>query len=241
MLLLSFATLQAQEMKVFSVNGVKDVLVKLGAEFQTATGTHVQFTFGTIGALEEKMRAGDMPDVLVAISPAIVKAEQQGTAIAGSSIEVGRTGMGIAVKAGTVVPDISTLPAFRNALLKATSLAYSDPRTGAASGVAFAKALTQMGITEQVKDKTVLVAGGSVGELVAQGRVEIGIQQITELLPVKGIVLVGPLPPEVQSVTVYQAAILRQATKPQLAASFVHFITSPEVAKRFAEAGFGRY
>jgi molybdate transport system substrate-binding protein len=241
MLLLSFATLQAQEMKVFSVNGVKDVLAKLGADFQATTGTHVQFTFGTIGALEEKMRAGDMPDVLVAILPAIVKAEQQGTIVAGSGTEVGRTGMGVAVKAGAVVPDISTLQAFRNALLKATSLAYSDPKTGAASGVAFAKVITQMGIADQVKDKTVLVAGGSVGELVAQGRVEIGIQQMTELLPVKGIVLVGPLPSEVQSVTIYQAAILRQTAKPQLAASFVHFITSPEVAKKFAEAGFGRY
>ena len=241
MLLLSLATVQAEEMKVFSVNGVKDVLLKLGADFETATGTHVQFTFGTIGALEEKMRAGDTPDVLVAISPAIEKAGRQGTIVAGSGIEVGRTGMGVAVRAGAPAPDISTLQAFRRTVLNAASLAYSDPRTGAASGVAFAKVLDEMGIASQVKDKTVLVSGGSVGELVAQGRVELGIQQITELLPVKGIVLVGPLPPEVQSVTVYQAAILRQTAKPQFAASFVHFITSPEVAKKFTEAGFGRY
>jgi len=173
MLLLSFATLQAQEMKVFSVNGVKDVLVKLGADFQATTGTHVQFTFGTIGALEEKMRAGDIPDVLVAISPAIAKAEQQGTIVAGSGIEVGRTGMGVAVKTGAATPDISTLRAFRNTVLKAASLAYSDPRTGAASGVAFAKVLNEIGIAEQVRDKTVLVAGGSVGELVAQERLNL--------------------------------------------------------------------
>lgn len=241
MLLLSFATLQAQEMKVFSVNGVKDVLVKLGADFQAKTGTRVQFTFGTIGALEEKMRTGEMPDVLVAISPAIARAGQQGTIVAGSGIEVGRTGMGVAIKAGNAAPDISTKQAFRNAMLKASSLAYSDPRTGAASGVAFAKVLNEMDIAERVRDKTILVAGGSVGELVAQGKVELGIQQITELLPVKGIVLVGPLPSELQSVTVYQAAIIKKTAKPQLASSFVHFITSPEVAKKFTDAGFGRY
>jgi molybdate transport system substrate-binding protein len=240
-LLFAFATAQAEEIKVFSVNGVKEVMGKLGADFQAATGDQVRITFGTIGALEEKMHAGDMPDVLVAISPGIAKAEQEGTIIAGSAIEVGRTGMGLAVKEGATVPDISTLQSFRNALLKAKSLAFSDPKTGAASGVAFAKALAQMGIADQVKDKTVLVSNGSVGELVAQGRVEVGVQQITELLPVKGIVLVGPLPPELQSVTVYQAAILRQAAKSHVAATFVHFITSPEVARRFADAGFGHY
>jgi molybdate transport system substrate-binding protein len=241
MLLFSFATAQAEEIKVFSVNGVKGVLENLGADFQAATGNHVQFTFGTIGQLEEKMEAGEMPDVLVAIAPGIAKAEQQGKIVAGSIVEVGRTGMGLAVKEGTVIPDISSAQSFRNALLKAKSLAFSDPKTGAASGVAFAKALTQMKIADQVKDRTVLVAGGSVGELVAQGRVELGIQQITELLPVKGIVLVGPLPPELQSVTVYQAAVFRQTAKPRLATSFIQFITGPGVARRFADAGFGRY
>jgi molybdate transport system substrate-binding protein len=235
------ATVQAEEIKVFSVNGVKDVLMKLGADFETVTGNHVQLTFGTIGQLNERMKAGDMPDVLVAISPAMVKAEEQGTIAAGGSIEVGRTGMGVAVKAGTAAPDLSTSQSFRDALLKAKSLAYSDPKTGAASGVAFAKILTRMGLADQVKDKTTLVGGGSVGELVAQGKVELGIQQITELLPVKGITLVGPLPAEWQSVTVYQAGVLRQTAKAKDAASFVRFISSPEEARKFTDAGFGRY
>lgn len=246
LLMLSFllpacATAQTKEIKVFSVNGVKSVMMKLGADYQAATGNHVQFTFGTIGQLETKMKAGEIPDLLVAISPGIAKAEQQGTVVPESIVEVGRTGMGVAVKKGAAVPDISTAESFRNALLKAKSLAYSDPKTGAASGVAFAKALAQMGVADQVKDKTVLVGGGSVGELVAEGQVELGVQQMTELLPVKGINLVGPLPREWQAVTVYQSAILRQSAKPQLAADFVRFITSPSAAQRFTEAGFGRY
>jgi molybdate transport system substrate-binding protein len=228
-------------LRVFSVNGVKAVMIRLGKEFEASTGNQVQFTFAPIGPLQDKMATGDMPDVIIATSSALAKAEEQDLIARNGSVEVGRTGIGMAVRAGTPLPDIATPETFRDTLLNAKSLAYSDPRTGAASGVAFAKILARMGIDELVKDKTVLVAGGSVGELVAQGRVELGVQQVTELLPVKGISLLGTLPPELQSVTVYQAAVLRRSEKPQIASSFVAFVTGPKVARTFAEAGFGRY
>ena len=227
-------------LRVFSVNGVKGVMVRLGEDFHAAIGDRVVFTFGTIGALQEKMTAGEMPDVLIAMSSAMSKAEEQGLIAKDSRVEVGRTSIGVAVKEGMPTPDISTPQAFRDTLLKAKSLASTDPYTGAASGVAFAKTLAQMGIADPVKDKTVLVAGGSVGELVAQGRVELGIQQMTELLPVKGITLLGSLPSELQSVTVYQAAVVLRTTKPEIASKFVSFVTSRQVAQRFADAGFGR-
>ena len=228
-------------LKVFSVNGVKEVMFKLGDEFRAATGHEVRFTFGTAGVLQEKMAAGDMPDVLVAIPPAMAKAEQQDLIAKGSSVEVSRTGLGLAVKAGAPMPDVSTPQAFRDTLLKAKSLAYSDPKTGAASGVAFAKILAQMGIVDQVKDKTVLTTGGPAGELVAEGRVELGVQQVTELLPVKGISLLGSLPADIQVVTIYSAAILRRSLNQKLAADFISFVTGPKVARVFSEAGFGRY
>jgi molybdate transport system substrate-binding protein len=228
-------------LRVFSVNGVKEVMTRLGKEFAAATGDQVQFTFATVGALQEKMAAGDLPDVFIAVAPAIAKAEKQDLIARNAGVEVGRTGIGVAVKEGTPLPDISTPQTFHDALVNAKSLAYSDPRTGAASGVAFAAILARMEIDALVKDKAVLVAGGSVGELVAQGRVELGVQQVTELLPVKGISLLGSLPPELQRVTVYQAAVLRRSEKPQIASSFVAFVTSPKVAHTFAEAGFVRY
>lgn len=216
-------------------------MIQIGEEFEAATGNTVQFTFGPIAALQGKMAAGEMPDVLIAVASAMSKAEEQGLIAKNSSVEVGRTGIGLAVKEEAPLPDISTPESFRDALLQAKSLAFSDPQTGAASGVAFAKILAQIGIADLVRDKTVLVGGGSVGELVAQGRVELGIQQITELLPVKGITLLGSVPAELQNITVYLAAVIPQTGEPQIASRFVSFVNSPKVAQRFTEAGFGRY
>ncbi len=232
---------EASVLNVFSVNGVKEVVSRLADLFHAETGEHVRFTFGTIGALQEKIRTGDIPDVLIAMSSAIAQAVEQGLIAKGQGIEVGRTGLGAVVKQGMSVPDISTPQRFRDSILSATSLAYTDPQTGAASGVAVADILEQLGIADRVKDKTVLVGGGPVGEIVAQGRAEIGIQQMTELLPVKGVTFLSAFPPELQRVTVYQAAPLRGAKRPQTAANFVTFLISPNIKQRFAEAGFGRY
>lgn len=170
-LLCTSATAAAEEIKVFSVNGVKSVMSKLGPEFQAASGDRVQFTFATIGALQEKMAAGELPDVLIATAPAIAEAEKQGALAPGSMAEVGRTGVGIAVKEGAAVPDVSTSQKLRRAVLEAKSLAYSNPKSGAASGVAFAHLLEKLGIAEQVKNKTTLTTG-SVGELIVQGKAE---------------------------------------------------------------------
>jgi molybdate transport system substrate-binding protein len=226
---------------IFSVNGVKEVMSRLSERFLAETGQEASLTFGTIGALQEKMKAGELPDVLIAMSPAMAKAEDEGLIVKGASVEVGRTGLGAAVREGAPIPDISTPQRFRDTLLETKSLAYTDPKTGAASGVAFAELLNQMGIADQVKHKAVLVSGGSVGDVVAQDRVELGIQQVTELLPVKGIRLLGSFPPELQRVTVYQAAVVRGTEKPQVAADFVTFVTSSKAQPAFAEAGFGRY
>ena len=231
-------TARAGEIKVFSVNGVKSVMLKLGPDFEKAGGDHVQFTFATIGALQQKMANGEIPDVLIAISPAVTAAEEQGKLVPGSAVEVGRTGIGIAVKEGASVPDISTAQKLRQAVLNAKSLVYSDPKSGAASGVAFAQLLEKLGIAGQVKSKTTLITS-SVGELIVQGKFELGAQQMSELLPVKGIV-VRPLPAELQTVTLYRAAIFAQSGKRQSAAKFIRFITSPEAVKVFSEAGFGK-
>jgi molybdate transport system substrate-binding protein len=231
----------ADALKVFSVNGVKDVMTRLGEAFRAETGDEVHFTFGTIGALQGKMSAGDLPDVLIAMAAAMSQAEKQGLIEKSASVEVGRTGLGLAVKEGTPMPDVSTSLGLRDALLKTKSLAYTDPQTGAASGVAFAQLLDDMGIAEQVKGKTVLVSGGPVGDVVAQGQAELGVQQVTELLPVRGIALLGSLPTELQRITVYQAAVVRRSTKPKPADAFLKFITSAKAKPAFTKAGFGRY
>jgi molybdate transport system substrate-binding protein len=232
---------EVRVLRVFSVNGVKEVIARLGEAFHAETGQNVHFTFGTIGALQNKMTAGDLPDVLIVMAAAMAQAEEQGLIEKDAGLEVGRTGLALAVKQGARRPDISTPESLRGALLKAKSLAYTDPQTGAASGVGFAKMLDDMGIADEIKGRAVLVSGGPVGEVVAEGRAEIGIQQVTELLPVKGITLLGSLPSELQRVTVYQAAVVRSSMKPVIAADFLKFITSSKVKPEFSEAGFGRY
>jgi molybdate transport system substrate-binding protein len=228
-------------LQVFAVNGVKEVLSRIAERSSAAVGEQVRYTFGTIGALQDRMAAGDTPDVLIAMSAAMAKAEAAGLIAQGASFEVGRTGLAMVVKQGAASPDISSAAAFRDALLSAKSLAYTDPKTGAASGIAVAKIIEQLGIVDAVKGKTVLVGGGPVGKVVAEGQAELGIQQVTELLPVKGIAFVERFPSELQCVTVYQAAVLRRTERADGAAKFVSFITSPEIKQCFAEAGFGRY
>ena len=237
-LLCASATGHADDIKVFSVNGVKSVMLKIGPEFEKASGDRVQFTFATIGALQQKLAAGEIPDVLIAISPAVATAEQQGKLMPGSAVEVGRTSIGIAVKEGASGARHFYRAEAPPGRIECQSLVYSDPKSGAASGVAFAQLLEKLGIAGQVKGKTTLITS-SVGELIAQGKFELGAQQISELLPVKGIV-VRPLPAELQTVTIYRAAILAQSGKQQSAAKFIRFITSPEAVKVFSEAGFGK-
>jgi molybdate transport system substrate-binding protein len=177
--------------------------------------------------------------VFIAISPAIAKADEQGQLAPGSIAEVGRTGVGIAVKQGAAVPDVSTPKKLRRAVLNCKALVYSNPKSGAASGVAFAQVLEKLGIAEQVKSKTTLTTG-SVGELLVEGKGDFGAQQMSELLPVKGIV-VRPLPAKLQVVTIYRAAVLKQSKKQQSAAAFTKFITSSEAVRKFQEGGFGKY
>lgn len=223
---------------VFSVNGVKDVITQLTEAFRTGSGNDVRLVFGTIGALQDKMSAGEMPDVLLAMAAGIAKAAAQGVIDKDHAPEISRTGLGVAVKEGAPVPDISTTDKFRNALLGAKSFAYTDPRTGAASGVAVAQMLTDLHIADQVKEKALVLSGEPVGEAVAKGRAELGVQQVTELLPVKGITLIRSLPADLQRVTVYQAAITANTKNRKAAEDFIAFVTSAKAKPVFASAGF---
>ena len=224
---------------VFGVDGVKSVITQLADVFRTERGQDMRVTYGTIGALEDKMSAGELPDVLLAMEAGIAKAKQQGRIEKDYTPEMGGTGLGVAVKDGAPQPDISTSERFRDTLLGVKSFAYTDPRTGAASGVAVAEILRELKIADQVKDKAVVLSGEPVGEAVARGRVELGIQQVTELLPVKGITLLRSFPTDLQRVTVYQAAITVGTKNRKSAADFIAFVTSAKAKPVFVAAGFG--
>lgn len=231
------ARVDAAEIKVMSAGAMKTIVTELGAEFTRETGHTLALTTGTVGQLRDKILAGEAADVVVMSDTAIDQLIGQGHLARGSRVDIARTGIGVAVREGAPKPDIATTDAFKRALLSAKSIAYVDPASGATSGIYFATVLQRLGIADAVKDKTKLTRGGFVAELAARGEVELAVHQISEIIPVKGAVLVGPLPRELQKVTVYSAALPARGTATEPAKAFVEFMARPAFKARLAAAG----
>jgi molybdate transport system substrate-binding protein len=176
-------------------------------------------------------------DVVIMTDVAIDEGAKQGAVVPGSRADLARTGMGLGVREGAPKPDIATSEAFKQTLLSAKSLVYVDPAQGATSGIHFASVLDRLGIADAVKGKTQLVPGGYPAEKVASGEAEVVVHQISEIVPVKGVVLVGPLPPDLQKVTVYSAGLAVRSAAPETARAFIAFLTRPAFKAKFAAAG----
>ena len=227
---------QAAEVVVLSAGAVKPVVPELVELFQQDTGHTVKLTFDTVGALR-KRAATERADVLIMSDVAIDDMIKQGIAVVGTRVDLARVGMGVAVKQGAPLPDISSTEAFKRTLLAARSIVYNDPAIGATSGIHFAAVLQRLGIADQVKDKTVLWKGGYAAEALVSGQAEICVHQISEILPVKGVALVGPLPKDLQKVTVYSAGLAAKSTSADAARTFLAFIARPAFKAKFAAAG----
>jgi len=228
---------RADEVKVFSAGAVRAIVTELAQAFREETGHPVALSFGTVGVTRGKLASGEPVDVIIMTDVAIDDAAKQSAVVPGSRADLARTGMGVGVREGAPKPDIATSEAFRRTLLSATSLVYVDPKQGATSGIHFASVLDRLGIAEAVKAKTQLVPGGYPAEKVATGEAELVVRQISEIVPVKGVVLVGPLPPDLQKVTVYSAGLAARSAAPETARAFIAFLTRPAFKARFAAAG----
>lgn len=227
---------EAAEIKVLSAGAVRAIVAELAQAFEKETGHRVALEFGTVGVTRQRLASGPA-DVVIMSDVAIDEAIKQDRVVAGSRTDIARTGMGVGVREGAAKPDISTSEAFKQSLLGAKSIVYVDPAQGATSGVYFAGLLQTWGLTDAMKPKTRLVPGGYPAELVAKGEVDMVVHQISEIVPVKGVVLVGPLPKNVQKVTVYSAGIPTKATTPEVGRAFVAYLTAPAVRPKFAAAG----
>jgi len=236
LVLLSTDTAGAAEIKVLSAGAVRAIVTELAQAFEKDTGHTVTLAFGTVGVTRKRL-AEEPADVVIMTDVAIDESSAQGAVVAGSRNDIARTGMGVGVREGAPKPDISTPDAFKQALLAARSLTYVDPAQGATSGIHFAGLLQKFGIADAVKPKTTLVPGGYPAELVARGEVEMVVHQISEIVPVRGVTLVGPLPKDVQKVTTYSAGIAKKAATPETARAFVAFLTSPAMKPKFVAAG----
>ena len=226
----------AADVKVLSGGAVQIVVETLADEYAKKTGNKIVALFAPMGMLRDKLRAGEKADLLFMTDAALDNVTKDGVKFAGERKAVGRVIVGVAVKEGAPMPDISSVEAFKKALLAAKSVGYADPASGATSGMHFAKMLEKMGIAAEINKKAKLRPGGFVMELVANGEAEIGVQQITEILPVKGIKLVGPLPAEINLMSTYLGAVVMGA--PPEARGFLDFVTANEARPVVEKAGF---
>jgi len=218
---------KADDIKVASAGAFKSVLDALAVQYQKETGTKLDIVYQTVGQHVGLIRDGkETFDVAVLTPAAIEGLAKDGKIVAGTKVDLARVGIGVVVKAGAAKPDISTVEAFKHALVAAKSVAYIDPKAGGSSGIYVAGLLERLGIAGAITAKAVLVQGGAVADHVADGEAEIGIHQISEILPVAGATLVGPLPAEIQNYTVYAAGIGEPGGN--AARAVVRFLSGPD-------------
>lgn len=231
------ATADAAEVTVLSASAAKTVLTDLADAYSGETGQAVKLTFATAGEVEKRVLAGEAVDVVIGTDSSTAKLVNDGLIVSDTRAIIARVGVGIGVRDGAPKPDISSSEALKRTLLATKSVTYPDPARGGASGIHFAKVIDELGIAQPVKEKSVLGANPDfVCVAVAKGEVELCVHQISEIMPVKGVTLVGPLPKEVQRVTTFAIALSAKSTSPE-ARAFLAFVTRPAFKAKFAAAG----
>lgn len=217
----------AADIRVLTTGAVRPVLLALLPEFEKTSGHKVILENETAGALLRKIEGGAPFDVVIITPDAIATLLANGKVVAGSRTDIARVGVGVMVRAGASAPDLRTVEAFKQALLNAKSVAYIDPASGGSSGIYIAQLLEKLGIADRVKPKAKLKQGGHVADLIVSGEAELGIQQISEILTVEGVTLVGPLPAEIQNYTLYAAGLSTASKEADAAKAFVAYLTTP--------------
>lgn len=227
----------ASEIKVLTAGAFKSILVELQPEFERRTSHTLTIENGTAGELAKRIAGGETFDVVIAPPGAVDDLIKSGKVVVGSRENVARVGIGAMVKEGAPKPDIGNVAAFEQALLAAKSVAYIDPASGGSSGVYLVGLFKTLGVADAVAAKAKLKNGGHVGDLIASGEAEFGLHQISEILPVKGVSLIGPIPSEVQSYTVYAAGLGAAARNPDAAKALLATLTSPETRRTLLSSG----
>jgi molybdate transport system substrate-binding protein len=229
----------AAEIQVFSTVGIKSVLEELVPKFEKATGNKLNITWSTAALLTKRVQSGEQADAVVLIKSNVDTLIKDGKIVPGTDTLFGQSIFAVGVKSGTPKPDISTPEAFKQSLLAAKGLSYSDPATGGASGVYIAKQIERMGIAEQLKGKTKHPpSGGLSGTLLVTGDADIAINSKPELLSVPGVEVVGPLPGDMAFTVVYAAAVQTGAAQSDAAKLFVNYLKSPEAQAVFKTKGY---
>lgn len=227
-------TAHAAEIKVLASAAVKPVVLELIPAFEKSSGHRVTTIWAGTEAITKRISGGEVVDIVLIAAPNIDKLIAEGRLVAGSRADVAKSGIGVAVRAGLPRPDISSGEAVKKAVLAAKSVAYSSGPSGSYLADLFKK----MGIADQIKDKVKQTPSGvQVGEVVARGEADLGFQQVSELVHLKGIDYLGPLPADIQHITLFSAGLHTAATAPDAAKALIKFLTGPGAGPSIRKSG----
>jgi molybdate transport system substrate-binding protein len=227
------------DLKVTSAGAVRGLIAQIIDDYSRQTGQKFEFTVGTTGQLRAIIGSGFPADLVITSAPLMGELEKTGNLTPGSRADLGRVGLGIVVRDGASVPDVSTADGFRKAMVDAPRIAIVDPSSGAVYDPHLYGVYQHLGVSDVVTRKAVMQIGGKeVAEAVAAGQADIGVTFISEIIPIKGARLAGPLPPGLQGYVVYATAIPKASTDPAAARAFIDALISPAMARRWTAAGF---
>jgi molybdate transport system substrate-binding protein len=232
------STSLAADIHVMSGGAPKEVLAVLTPQFEQQTGHKVRFTYVVISAIQQKLAAGEKPDMVLMPAPALEAQAKAGIVRDAPRPSLGIVRVGVVVREGAPKPDVSTLDGFKKAMLDAKSVVHANP-AATPSGAHLAKVWEQLGIADAVKAKAIhrnALDGGVAA--ITKGEAELGLYPVSEIIHEKGVALVGLVPAEVQLNTVYAAGVLAASAAPEPALAFVKFLTDPSNAKHWKDGGF---
>ena len=229
MLIALTGTAAAADIRLLSVGAVQNAVRNLAATFGKEGGHHVILTIGSPAVVMQKIKDGEVFDAVIVSEPAMDGLDREGIVNPESRVRLANTGMGVAVREGAPIPDLSTPETFKQALLAAKSVVYGDPTLPNQSGEKAEKILTQAGILDALKPKLKIVPGQAASqELIAKGEVEMGLYNVSEIPEGKGLKLAGPVPAALQIATTYVGALMSEGGVPEAARALISFLASPD-------------
>jgi molybdate transport system substrate-binding protein len=235
----SFHDATASELKVLSGSAVQPVMNEIIPQFERTSGHKVIFDYGIITEMANRVQNGERADVIIASGAQVSALEKNGKVAVGSRTDLAKTGIGIFVRKGAPKPDISSVNAFKRAMIAAKSIGWNDPAAGAPVSIYMLGAFERLGIAPTMQPKTVTFKRRADRfEAIAKGDVEIGFNQVSEIIAAPGVDLVGPLPEEIQNYTLFSAGIVASSKEKDAAKALIRFISSPNVQATMKSNGF---
>ncbi len=227
------------KLKIMCARSMHEVVTALAYDFTSTTGNEVELSFGTVGALQQRLDAGETADVVISGKPAIDALDKADRLASRSRADIATVRIGVAVRAGAPAPDISTPEAFRQALVDARAVAFSDAAVGGSAGIYLARMFTELGLAEAIKEKGMPQQnGGEVARRVAEGKAEIGMTLIAEIVPISGVRVIGSLPKPLGSDTTYCAGVMATSNARGAALDFIATLKRPDRHTVWKDAGF---